>query len=141
MQLEELVSQLKESGTVGAGGAGFPSYAKLDSRADTIILNCAECEPLFKVHRQLLERYAFEIVSALCMVAGAVGADTAIVAVKPSYAGAVDAVISILPSFPKVRLSLLPEVYPAGDEVVLIYETTGRVVTPGSLPITVGTIC
>ncbi len=140
MQLEELVSQLKESGTVGAGGAGFPSYAKLDSRADTIILNCAECEPLFKVHRQLLERYAFEIVSALCMVAGAVGADTAIVAVKPSYAGAVDAVKSILPSFPKVRLSLLPEVYPAGDEVVLIYETTGRVVTPGSLPITVGTI-
>ena len=139
MQLEQLAAQLKNSGTVGAGGAGFPSYAKLDSRADTVILNCAECEPLFKVHRQLLERYAFEIISALCQVADAVGADTAIIGVKPSYVGAVDAVKSLLPSFPKARLSLLPEVYPAGDEVVLIYETTGRVVPPGGLPIDVGT--
>ena len=139
MSLEQLTAQLKESGTVGAGGAGFPTYAKLDSRADTVILNCAECEPLFKVHRQLLERYAFEIVSALCRVADAVGADTAIVAVKPSYVGAVEAVRALLPSFPKARLSLLPEIYPAGDEVVLIYETTGRVVPPGGLPIQVGT--
>ena len=32
----------------------------------------------------------------------------------------------------------MPEVYPAGDEVVTIYETTGRVVPPGKLPISVG---
>jgi Na+-translocating ferredoxin:NAD+ oxidoreductase RnfC subunit len=34
----------------------------------------------------------------------------------------------------------LPEVYPAGDEVVTIYETTGRVVAPGKLPISIGVI-
>jgi Na+-translocating ferredoxin:NAD+ oxidoreductase RnfC subunit len=39
------------------GGAGFPTYAKLDQRAETIILNCAECEPLLRLHRQLLEKY------------------------------------------------------------------------------------
>ena len=32
----------------------------------------------------------------------------------------------------------MPEVYPAGDEVVTIYETTGRVVPAGKLPIEVG---
>ena len=36
-------------GVVGAGGAGFPSYAKLNEKADTIILNCAECEPYLTV--------------------------------------------------------------------------------------------
>ena len=47
MQLEKLSKIMQESGIVGAGGAGFPAYAKLDKRADTVILNCAECEPLF----------------------------------------------------------------------------------------------
>ena len=45
---------LKQAGVVGAGGAGFPSYAKLNAACDTVILNCAECEPLLKLHRQVL---------------------------------------------------------------------------------------
>ena len=40
----------------GAGGAGFPTYAKLDERAETIILNCAECEPYLTAdYRRMLE--------------------------------------------------------------------------------------
>ena len=62
MDMKELSSILQQNGIVGAGGAGFPTYAKLDERADTIILNCAECEPLLRLHRQLLEKYAKEII-------------------------------------------------------------------------------
>ena len=40
--------------------------------------------------------------------------------------------------FPKVSLHLLDSVYPMGDEVVLIYEATGKVVRPGGLPIEEG---
>ena len=65
---------MRDSGVAGAGGAGFPSYAKLDKRADTIILNCAECEPLLKLHRQVLEKYALEIMTALDVIAKAVEA-------------------------------------------------------------------
>ena len=46
---------------VGAGGAGFPTHAKLSDQADTVILNCAECEPLIKVDRQLMVDYINEI--------------------------------------------------------------------------------
>ncbi len=60
MDIQELSAILREGGVVGAGGAGFPTYAKLDRRAETIILNCAECEPLLKLHRQLLEKYTCE---------------------------------------------------------------------------------
>ena len=55
MEIQELIGIVKEHGVAGAGGAGFPTYAKLDKRAEAILLNCAECEPLLKVHRQLLE--------------------------------------------------------------------------------------
>ncbi len=138
MVLTELVEIMKKNGVAGAGGAGFPSYAKLDKRADTIILNCAECEPLLKLHRQVLEKYSYEILSTLNIIAEAVEADRIIVAVKAGYKSAVNAVKANLDKFPKASIGFLPEVYPAGDEVVTIYETTGRVVAPGALPITVG---
>lgn len=138
MQLDKLTKIMQENGIVGAGGAGFPAYAKLDKRADTIILNCAECEPLFKLHRQLLENYAYEIVSAFSLVADAVGAERAIVAIKPANKGAINGVKAAMKAFPKVSISYLPAIYPAGDEVILTYEATGRIIKPGNLPISVG---
>lgn len=138
MNIVELKSILKNSGIVGAGGAGFPCYAKLSDKADTILLNCAECEPLLKLHRQVMQVYALEILTALDTVRKTVGAKKAIVAIKPSYKKAVDAVKALLPDFKNVEIGFLPEVYPAGDEVVTIYETTGRVVPAGKLPIEVG---
>lgn len=131
---------MRNAGVAGAGGAGFPSYAKLNAAADTIILNCAECEPLLKLHRQVLERYAREIVGTLSLIADTLDAGRVIIAVKPAYKEAVKAVEKVLSEFPKASIGFLPEVYPAGDEVVTIYETTGRVVRPGALPITVGCI-
>ena len=53
MDMKELSSILQQNGIVGAGGAGFPTYAKLDERAETIILNCAECEPVSYTHLTL----------------------------------------------------------------------------------------
>lgn len=138
MTLDELKSVLRDGGVVGAGGAGFPSYAKLDDRADTIILNCAECEPLLKLHRQVLEKYAEDILRTLDLIAKTVGATSVIVAVKRSYKRTIDAVTPLLESFDNMTMCALPEVYPAGDEVVMIYEATGRVVAPGALPISVG---
>ena len=138
MTLDELKSVLRDGGVVGAGGAGFPSYAKLDAKADTLILNCAECEPLLKLHRQVLERYAADILGTLDLVAKTVGASSVIIAVKRSYKRTIDAVAPLIGTFSNMTLCRLPEVYPAGDEVVLIYEATGRVVAPGALPISVG---
>lgn len=48
MDSKELSKIIKDNGIVGAGGAGFPTYMKIDERAQTILLNCAECEPLLR---------------------------------------------------------------------------------------------
>lgn len=140
MDIKALSDILKNAGVVGAGGAGFPSYAKLNDKADTIILNCAECEPLLKLHRQVLEHRADEIVFALETVKNVLGADRVIIAVKPHYKDAIEAAEEAIEGKEGFSIGLLPEIYPAGDEVVTIYETTGRVVPAGQLPISVGCV-
>ncbi len=138
MEMTELSKVMRDGGVVGAGGAGFPSYAKLNKDADTIILNCAECEPLLKLHRQVLEKHAQEITFALDTIAKAVEADRVIIAIKPGYKEAIAAVNKCISNYKNMSVGLLPEIYPAGDEVITIYETTGRIVPPGSIPISVG---
>lgn len=138
MEIKELQKIIQENGVVGAGGAGFPTYMKLTDKADTILMNCAECEPLLKLHRQLLEKHAYEIMKTFHMVAETVGASEAIIGIKRSYTQTVNALQQHIEEFPGMRIHLLDEVYPMGDEVVLIYEATGRVVRPGGLPIEQG---
>lgn len=138
MEIKELSSILQQNGIVGAGGAGFPTYAKLDERAETIILNCAECEPLLRLHRQLLEKHAREIVETFHIIGQAVGAKDIVIGIKKAYKKTIEALNECIGDYEEVRLGLLDEVYPAGDEVVLIYEVTGKVVKPGGLPIESG---
>ena len=138
MEIKELSNILQQNGIVGAGGAGFPTYAKLDERAETIILNCAECELLLRLHRQLLEKHAREIVETFHMIGQTVGAKDIIIGIKKAYKKTIEALNECIGDYEGVRLGLLDEVYPAGDEVVLIYEVTGKVVRPGGLPIESG---
>lgn len=138
MEMNELSRIMQENGVVGAGGAGFPTYAKLDKRADTIIMNCAECEPLLKLHRQLLEKHAREIVETFHMIGETVGAGEMVIGIKSVYKKTIEALKEVIGDYPGVRLGVMDSFYPAGDEVVLIYEVTGKVVSPGSIPIECG---
>ena len=140
MELNLMKDLLRHAGVVGAGGAGFPSYAKLSDKAETIILNCAECEPLLKVHRQVLEEYTYEILSALSDIVKVTGAKQAIIGIKSHYASTIRAIEGEISDFPCVSIHKLDSVYPAGDEVILIKEIIGKAPDPGALPISVGTI-
>ncbi|MFV0528770.1 MAG: 4Fe-4S dicluster domain-containing protein [Lachnospiraceae bacterium] len=138
MEIKALSEILQQNGIVGAGGAGFPTYAKLDGRAETIILNCAECEPLLRLHRHLLERYTDEILKTFHMVGETLGAKNIIIGIKKAYKNAIQALEENIDKYPGVSIGLLEEVYPAGDEVMLIYELTGKIVRPGGIPIEIG---
>ncbi len=135
MLIDELKNIARNNGIVGAGGAGFPAYAKMTDKADTVILNCVECEPLLKLHRQLLAIHTEEIIQMLDEVRESFGAKEAVIGIKSEYVTTIKAVEEVLGDFPKVRICALKPAYPMGDEVVLIYEATGRVIQPGGLPI------
>ena len=135
MLIDELKKIAKESGVVGAGGAGFPSYAKMTDQADTVILNCVECEPLLKLHKQLLASHAEEIVQMLDEVRNTFGAKEAVIGIKSEHRHTIRILEEVLKDYPQVRICSVRPTYPMGDEVILIYEATGRVIKPGGLPI------
>lgn len=135
MLINELKEIAREYGVVGAGGAGFPAYAKMTDKADTIILNCVECEPLLKLHRQLLAMHAEEIIQMLDEMREILGAKEAVVGVKDTHVHTIQTLKTVLEGYPKVRICTVRATYPMGDEVILIYEATGRVIKPGGIPI------
>lgn len=139
MSLQDLKTILQQSGIVGAGGAGFPSYAKLAEGADTLVLNCAECEPLIYTDYMLMEEHLPKIVEGARIVMREAGIARALLGIKRHRAEMLG-----LSDGEKladnVFVKCVPDAYPMGDEINLIYEATGRLIPPGSLPITKGVI-
>ncbi|MDZ7269448.1 MAG: SLBB domain-containing protein [candidate division KSB1 bacterium] len=136
--MHNLVELVRKAGVVGAGGAGFPTYKKIDTRADTVIANGAECEPLLYKDKALLEHYAGEMVAGLRLVMQHVGAQRGIVAVKHKNRKSIQALTPHLE--PDISIFEMEDVYPAGDEFEVVYHSTGRRIPAGGLPVQVGVV-
>ncbi|PKM52047.1 MAG: electron transport complex protein RnfC [Firmicutes bacterium HGW-Firmicutes-7] len=139
-KVDNFINMIKDSGVVGAGGAGFPTHVKFDTKADFVIVNGAECEPLLRVDQILMDIEADKILFALDQCVKHVGAKEGIIGLKNKYAKAISSLTKALEKYPNLRIHLLDNVYPAGDEQYLVYVVTGRIVPEGGIPIMVGTI-
>ena len=73
---------MQSAGILGAGGAGFPSYAKLAQGADTLVVNGAECEPLLYTDYHLLKRELPLVLTGISSVMESVSIPKALLAVK-----------------------------------------------------------
>lgn len=136
MNLKEL---MKEAGIVGAGGAGFPSYGKLADGADTLVINGAECEPLLYTDYVLLHNEMPMVLAGISAVLEYQNIPRALLCVKEHTAERLHLQDNARLA-DKIYVKVLPNVYPMGDEISLIYQATGRVVKAGNLPITAGVI-
>ncbi|WP_218659142.1 cobalamin reductase PduS [Citrobacter portucalensis] len=130
--------RVRAAGVVGAGGAGFPAHVKLQAQVDTFLVNAAECEPMLKVDQQLMAVQAERLIRGVQHAMTATGASAGIIALKEKYQKAINALTPLLPA--GIRLHILPDVYPAGDEVLTIWMATGRRVPPAALPVSVGVV-
>ena len=130
---------MQKYGVVGSGGAGFPSYAKLAEGADTLVINCAECEPLMYTDYTLAKEELSKIAEGAEIIMEYTGIKHAYLAIKSYRAGTLG-LTEGQEIGKNVSIKILPNVYPMGDEIVLIYQVTHRVVKPGALPISVGVI-
>lgn len=139
MELDALKTKLLQAGIVGCGGAGFPSYAKLNEAVDVFILNGAECEPLINVDKELLIQHTDEILKAFDFISG-LFSSKGYVAVKRSYKNTIKAVESEISTYEHLEIKILEDVYPAGDEISLCYDVCGRVINQGQIPISKGII-
>ena len=82
MAKTDIKSLLQNAGIVGAGGAGFPSYAKLAEGAEILCINCAECEPLMYTDYMLMQHEMAKIVEGSQIIMSATGIKHTYVAIK-----------------------------------------------------------
>lgn len=142
---EDLVAAVKDAGIVGLGGAGFPTYVKLDvdpERIDYLIINGAECEPYVTSDTYTMLNRAEDMQTAFDALNRYLGVKQIIIGVENHNKKALEAMKKLAASVNgySVKVQSLPAVYPQGGEKVLVYHTTGRKIPNNKLPIDVGCV-
>ncbi|MFC1744453.1 4Fe-4S dicluster domain-containing protein [Candidatus Riflebacteria bacterium] len=129
----KIIEKIREQGVVGAGGAGFPAHVKFNNKAEVIIINAAECEPLLHKDKELLLHKTEVFLKGLEIATSLVGAARTLIGIK----GKNKKIIQHLKKKcgGNIEIKAIRDFYPAGDEITLIFETTGRIVGAGQLPI------
>lgn len=133
------VERIKESGLVGCGGAGFPTYIKAASKVEIVIANGAECEPLLHKDLELMINEPEAVVSGLLQLQTSTGAKKAIIGVKQKYEDKLSGLKKAVKNT-KIEIHWLGDFYPTGDEYVLVYETTRRLIPPQGIPLDVNVV-
>lgn len=136
----DIVACALNAGIVGTGGAGFPMHVKINAKADVVIANGAECEPLLETDRHFMLRHPEKVIAGVRYAMQASGAKRGIIGIKAKHEDIIALFSELLKKEKNIELCPLQNFYPAGDEHVLVYETTGRVVPAGGIPIEAGAI-
>jgi Na+-translocating ferredoxin:NAD+ oxidoreductase RnfC subunit len=134
-----LIDQTRRAGVVGAGGGGFPAHVKFQAKAEIVIGNGAECEPLLHKDAAVVEHRAREVVRGMELVMDAVNAREGVLGIKERKKAVVAAAQEACVGS-RVRVHLLGDYYPAGDEYDLVFAVTRRLIPPQGLPLHVGAL-
>lgn len=141
---KELLKEIRESGIVGLGGAGFPTVVKLSpppgKNPDTLIVNCAECEPYITAdYREMLENAA-AILEGIQIIMEITKVKNALIGIEANKPKAIKKLSELTSGHANIKVVKLRTRYPQGGEKQLIYAVTGRKVPLGKLPSDVGVL-
>jgi electron transport complex protein RnfC len=132
---------IRDSGIVGLGGAGFPTFIKLNPGAqgciDTLILNGAECEPYISCDAALMRERPREIIDGLLIMRHALQAKVCLIGIEDNKPEAINAIKEALTLQERtiIEVIAIPTLYPAGSEKQLIKTLTGIELAAHQLPV------
>lgn len=132
----EPLKLVEESGLVGLGGAGFPTYAKLSKPFESsgvVIVNAAECEPILSHNLYRIEREPEKLIRGLQFAMEIMHADQGVIAIKECHSEEIQKLRSVLCD--GIKLHLLPDLYPMGEERAIVREVLGKLLPVSSLPL------
>ncbi len=139
---ESFIKAVRESGSCGLGGAGFPTHIKLNPKTpiDTLVINAAECEPYITAdYREMLE-CPDDIIGGINLIKKQLGIKNAKLAIEANKPEAIKNFTEMAKNDDTIDIITLPSSYPQGAEKVIIYNSTGRIVKEGELPSDEGVI-
>ncbi|MFW5450266.1 MAG: electron transport complex subunit RsxC [Methylophagaceae bacterium] len=144
----EIRQLIREAGLVGLGGAGFPSYIKLNPgvhhTVETLILNGIECEPYITCDDMIMRERAEGILDGIEIMRYALRVNNCVIAIednKPEAIAAMKSALATRTNLTNTKIVVLPTRYPAGSEKQLIQSITGKQVPSRGLAIDLGIVC
>ena len=163
---------VKAAGIVGMGGAGFPTGVKLninleetpmgeldpeinpelpkDFKLDCgyILVNAAECEPGLEHNTKQIEEQSDKLIRGIKYSMEITHAKKAIIAIKKKHHKAIKVLQKALENEPDIKMHLMADIYPMGEERAVVRECLGVLLTTTQLPsaarsvvINVETVC
>lgn len=143
----ELRQRIRDAGIVGLGGAGFPSFIKLNPgvhhAVDTLIINGAECEPYISCDDMLMQERAEAILDGVAIMQYALHAKNCVIAIEDNKPKAIAAMQSALKQHrdsADTQFVVIPTRYPTGSEKQLIQIISKQQVPQNGLPIDIGIV-
>lgn len=140
----DFIEAIKQSGLVGLGGAGFPTYLKLAykdiDRVKKLVINAAECEPYITAdYREAIENTQ-NIVNGINAVKKYLNIDEVYIGIEDNKPKAIEVLNNAFAPSDNVTITRLKSLYPQGAEKSIIYAVSGIVVDEGKLPADCGVI-
>ena len=141
---KDFINAVRMSGSVGLGGAGFPTYVKFDypenAEIDTLVVNGAECEPYINSDYRAFMEDGEKIAAGIRIILEKLGIKRAVLGIESDKPSALKKMTELTKNDENISVIKLKQNYPQGAEKVLIYNATGRVVETGKLPMSAGCV-
>ena len=142
--LDSFTEAVRQSGAVGLGGAGFPTFVKLSvkdlSKLDAVVINAAECEPYITSDTRTMLDKSDDIMSGIEAVKKYLQPNRFIIGIEKNKPEAIKKMQELASQSEGVEVKVLPSSYPQGGEKVLVFNTVGKIIPKGGLPLDVGVI-
>ena len=142
--LDSFTEAVRQSGAVGLGGAGFPTFVKLSvkdlSKLDAVVINAAECEPYITSDTRTMLDKSDDIMRGIEAVKKYLQPNRFIIGIEKNKPEAIKKMQELASQSEGVEVKVLPSSYPQGGEKVLVFNTVGKIIPKGGLPLDVGVI-
>ena len=142
--LQSFTDAVRQSGAVGLGGAGFPTFVKLSvkdlSKLDAVVINAAECEPYITSDTRTMLDKSGDILNGIEAIKKYLQPNRFIFGIEKNKPEAIKKMQELASQSEGVEVKVLPSSYPQGGEKVLVFNTIGKIIPKGGLPLDVGVI-
>lgn len=121
---EEFLETILDTGIVGLGGDGFPTYIKYntDKTIHTLIVNAVECEPYLNADTALMLAQCEEILETVDAIMEINHIDRAIIAVSRNNTDLIHKLNNFIGTYLNIQMKIVDDVYPNGWERILVRE-------------------
>lgn len=127
---------IEESGLVGLGGAGFPTYVKLGKKFEkggVIAVNAAECEPILSHNMERIEKDPEKLIEGLKIAMEVVNAERGVICLKHIHTEAIEILKNTIKDN-NITIFELENIYPVGEERAIVRDALGVLLDPEQLP-------